>query len=85
MIELIFKIIVKKEMSIDLTIDEIRKFPTHKSLYYLFDEKMIIVEYKPIVDMDHQGFKKLLIDKFKKQYNAHSVVLVSREIKEIDP
>lgn len=81
--ELIFKVVIKKEIEINLSIDEIRRFQTYNTLYSSFDEKMIIIEYHPVKGFDIEGYTKMIKAKIKRDYKAHSVEVLDRELKEI--
>lgn len=81
--ELLFKVIVKKEIEFNLSLDKIRAFPTHNTSYSIFEEKMIVIEYSPAKGFDLNGFAEMMKTKIKKEFKAHSVEIVSRELKEI--
>lgn len=82
--EVIFKIIIKQEIEIDLTIDEIRDYPTYNNCFFRFEEKMIVIEYNPVADFDKKGFETMMKNKVREQFNAYSIEIVNRELKEID-
>ena len=83
MIELILKIVIKTNIPINLTLEQLREFPTHDSSYVMFEEKMMIVKYKPTADFYCEGFEAAIKKQVKKQYKAHSIEVLNRELKEI--
>ncbi len=83
--EIILKVVTRKQIHFDLTREQMIAFPTHYCRQVLFEEKIIIVEYKPAppLGFDEKGFIELVKLRYKKTLDAHSVEIVERENKEI--
>lgn len=77
--ELILKIVTKKMIDLSLSRDQMVKFPTHYCRQIIYDEKMLTIEYKPAKGFDEEGFKALILKKYKGTLNAHSFEFVERE------
>ena len=82
--ELIFKMVIKQDIQINLSLEEIRRFPLYNSSYSRFEEKMIIIEFNPVKGFDVDSFSKMMKNKIKKQYRAYTLELISRSIKELN-
>lgn len=82
--EILFRVVTKNSIPLNLTIQEIRAFPTHKNTYSMYDEKIIIIEYRPANGFDLQGYIKMLTAKIKKQYKAQTVEVISRKYNQIE-
>lgn len=84
--EIILKVVTRKEIHFDLTREQMIQFPTHFCRQVLFEEKFIIVEYKPAppLNFDEKGFIELVKLRYKKTLDAHSVEVVDRRGKEIE-
>lgn len=84
--EIILKVVTRKEIHFDLTREQMIQFPTHFCKQVLFEEKIIIVEYKPVKELqfDEKGFIELVKLRYKKTLDAHSVEVVDRWDKGIE-
>ena len=79
--EIILKVITRESASLPLSIEDMRKFPTHHCEQVMFEEKLITIKYKPVNDFDEEGFKQILIAKFKQSMNAHYIEIVEMKDK----
>jgi len=79
--EIILKVVTRKEIPFEMSKQQKIDFPTDFCKEVLFEEKIIIVEYKPVMEL---GFnEKEFIDLVKLRYkitlDAHSVEVVERD------
>lgn len=81
--EILFRVVIKNSIPLNLTINEMRAFPTLNNTYSMYDEKIIIVEYRPAKGFHLQGYIKMLTAKIKKQYKAQTVEVISRKYNQI--
>lgn len=84
--EIILKVVTRKAIDFDLTREQMIAFPTFYCRQVLFEEKIIIVEYKPAppLGFDEKGFIELVKLRYKTTMDAHSVEVVDRWDKEIE-
>ncbi len=84
--EIILKVVTRKAIHFDLTREQMIQFPTHYCRQVMFEEKIIIVEYKPVKELqfNEKGFIDLVKLRYKKTLDAHSVEVVDRWGKEIE-
>jgi len=78
--EIILKVVTRKEIHFALSREQMIAFPTYYCRQVLFEEKIIIVEYKPAppLSFDEKGFIELVKLRYKKTLDAHSVEVVQR-------
>lgn len=71
--EIIFKIVSTNDLEVDMTLSEMRSFPTHSMRFHEHFERLIRVEYHPTKNFDKDQFKAFMIKKLKKRFKAFSV------------
>lgn len=71
---LIFKIITQKVISIDIPIDKMLEFPVHEHYMIEAHEKVVIYKFNPTENCDIGAYKDYLIKFLKGRYKAYSVV-----------
>lgn len=71
-----FKIVTQQEISINLTLDSIRKYPTHEHYTFEAHEKIVIHKFKPTKKTDLEAYKIFLTKLLKKKYKAYSVTFL---------
>ena len=79
--EIILKVVTRKAIDFALSREQMIAFPTYYCRQVLFEEKIIIVEYKPAPNFskfDEKGFIELVKLRYKKTLDAHSVEVVDR-------
>jgi len=79
--EIILKIVTKETIDFPMTREQMIKFPTHECRQLLYEEKIMIVQYKPAppLNFDEEGFIDLVKWIYKTTLNAHSVEVVERD------
>jgi len=84
--EIILKVVTRKEIDLDMTREQMISFPTHYCEHFMFEEKLITVQYKPAppLNFDEKGFIELVKEIYKKTMGAHSVEVMERRDKGIE-
>lgn len=79
--EIILKIVTKEPIDLEMTKKEMIKFPTLECRQWLYEEKLLAIQYNPgsTLGFDDKGFIDLVKKKYKKKLNAHSVEVVQRD------
>ena len=69
-----FKIHYKEELPLDLSIEEIRKFPIYS--HHLFCKKILVLihQYKIAGGVSEEKYIESLENKFKLKYNADEII-----------
>ena len=76
--ELYFKVVIAHKRDLPLTLDEMRRFPTHEMYIAEYEEKLISVMFKPYSKLNVNKFIHLMIRKLRKKYNTTLVEYVER-------
>ena len=86
MTEIILKVVTRKEIDLNLNKKEMIAFPVYECRQWIFEEKIIIVQYRPVntLGFNEKEFIDLVKKQYKKDLNAHSVEVVERKDKGID-
>ena len=84
--EIILKVVTRKAIHFDLTREQMISFPTIDCRQWIYEEKLLIVEYIPAktLGFNEQGFINLVKKIYKRDLKAHSVEVVDRWGKEIE-
>lgn len=71
--EIIFRIVTTTDIDIDMSIKDIRRFPTYVMTFAEHAEKLVSVRYEPHKAFDKEAFIKFMTGLLKKKYKAFSV------------
>lgn len=78
--EIILKVVTRKAIDFDLTREQMIQFPTHDCGQWIYEEKILIVQYKPVktLGFNEEAFIELVKKIYKRDLKAHSVEFVER-------
>ena len=74
--DIYFKIIMTKDLELDMTLDQIRKHPSYAMAFNEFSEKLVQCMYEPAKGFDKESFIKMVTKKLKQKYQAKSVEVI---------
>jgi hypothetical protein len=73
--KLLFRIIQVKSEPIELSLEQMRKFPVHEHFLSKGSELLLLYTFKPTSNLNIDEYKVFLCEFFKRKYNAYSVTV----------
>lgn len=81
--KIIFKIKKLKEVKFDMSIENIRKYPTHKQHFFEIEDKFFSVAYDPAKNLNELEYARFIKNQLIEMYSTPDFPAIANQINQL--